>query len=313
MKKTIISIFLFASVNAFAQNDTITKEDLAKELQPLKTSIQTLQKETKSIKTEIGNLNTKFSIVNKSIDSLRNKIHENSAVISQTANELAGKISTSESHIQQKFTEVSHSLKNNLLYGIIGASLAFLLLVLFYLLLIMKQKTDKTKIFSQIMITKEELEQKSVKNKAEVFNQIATTEKGLNKQLLEVIEKQLKIADTLNTNKPEEVDHTFHKNSANELMRIRNYANTLDPQSQDAIALKASIERSMNYFKSNGYEIIDFTGQDFDERLPIKINDSIFDETLSKGKEIIVKTWKPLIKYKGKTIQNAEVDTKYNN
>ena len=37
-----------ASINAFAQTETLTKEDFAKELQPLKYSIQTLQKENGS-------------------------------------------------------------------------------------------------------------------------------------------------------------------------------------------------------------------------------------------------------------------------
>lgn len=56
MRKAIVSILLLASVNAFGQTESLTKEDLAKELQPLKSSIQTLQKENSSLKTEIGNL-----------------------------------------------------------------------------------------------------------------------------------------------------------------------------------------------------------------------------------------------------------------
>jgi len=57
MEKTITSIFILASINAFAQTETYNKEDLAKELQPLKSSIQTLQKENRSLKFEIINLN----------------------------------------------------------------------------------------------------------------------------------------------------------------------------------------------------------------------------------------------------------------
>lgn len=297
MKKIIISIFLLASISAFAQTETLTKENLDKGLQPLKSSIQTLQKENSNLKAEISNLNIKLSDANQSIDSLRIQTQANSNAIAQTANELGVKITTTETNANQKISEVDKSLSKNSLYGIVGVLFALLLSGLLYWLLSKRQVKDKGEIFNKLITTKENLEKESIR---------------LDKQLIEVIEKQLKIADTLNANKPE-IDHTFHKNSANELMRIRNYANTLDPPSQDAIALKASIANFMNYFNSNGYEIIDFTGQVLDERLPININKSSHDKTLPKDKEVIVKTWEPLIKYKGEKIQDAKVDTKYNN
>ena len=97
------------------------------------------------------------------------------------------------------------------------------------------------------------------------------------------------------------------------MQRIANYANTLDPVSQEAVALQGSLGRLRNYFNSSNYEIIDFTGKDYDERIPMKIKDTFFEETLTKGSEVITRTLKPQIKYKGKVIQEAEVSTKYNN
>jgi chromosome segregation ATPase len=116
-----------ASINAFAQTETLTKEDLAKELQPLKSSIQTLQKENSSLKTEIGSLNTKLSNANKSIDSLKNKTEENSSAISQTANQLGIQITTTEQTANKRIDEVGQSLSKNSLYGIIGVLSAILL------------------------------------------------------------------------------------------------------------------------------------------------------------------------------------------
>ena len=43
MKRILISILVLASINVFAQSETFTKDDL-KELQPLKSSVQTLQR-----------------------------------------------------------------------------------------------------------------------------------------------------------------------------------------------------------------------------------------------------------------------------
>ena len=297
MKKITITIFFLASVSAFAQTETLTKENLVKELQPLKTNIQSLQNENGKLKTEVGNLKTQLSDANNSIDSLRSKTQENSNAISQTANELGVKITATATNTNQKISEVDKSLSKNSLYGIIGLLSAILLSGLLYWLLSKRQKIDKTELSNTISNTKNDLTQESAR---------------LDIQLLEVIEKQLKVADKINSTVTS-VDHTFHKNSANELQRIANYTNTLDPESQEAVALQGSLGRLKNHFNSSDYEITDFTGQEYDERLPIKIKDSKFDENIAKGKEIITKTWKPLIKYKGEKIQDAEVDTKYNN
>ena len=45
----------------------------------------------------------------------------------------------------------------------------------------------------------------------------------------------------------------------------------------------------------------------------MKIKDTFYEETLIKGSEVISRTLKPQIKFKGKVIQEAEISTKYNN
>jgi hypothetical protein len=167
---------------------------------------------------------------------------------------------------------------------------------LLYWLLSKRQKQDKTQLSNIITSTKTELTQESAK---------------LDVQLLDVIEKQLKVADKLNATEPI-IDHSFHKNSANELQRIANYANSLDPESQEAVALQGSLGRLRNYFNASDYEIIDFTGKEYDERIPMRIRETIFDENIPLGKEIVIKTWEPQIKFKGEIIQKAKIDTKYN-
>lgn len=323
MKKLTFAILLFSSMGAFAQ---LTQEELDNGIKPLtdkvntievdlkkeiktlsdkiisveegfKTEIKTLRIENRNLNSEIVNLNLELSNSNKTIDSLRNQTQENINAISQTANELGIKIKETGDKNDGKITEVRKSLSKNSLFGIIAVLSAILLSGLLYWLLSKRQKTDKNQLSSIINNTKTELSQESAK---------------LDVQLIEVIEKQLKVADKLNETEST-VDHTFHKNSANELQRIANYANTLDPESQEAVALQGSLGRLRNYFNSSDYEIIDFTGKDYDERIPMKIKDTLFEETLAKGSEVITRTLKPQIKYKGKVIQEAEVSTKYNN
>ena len=294
MKRQItIVILLFSSLGAFAQ---VTQEDLEKEIKPLTQKVTSLQAENSKLKSEIGTLNSKLSNAYKSIDSLRSQTQENSNAISQTANELGIKIKETGDKNEGKITEVQDSLSKNSLYGIIGVLSAILLSGLLYWLLSKRQQTDKNQLSNIIASTKTELTQESVK---------------LDLQLLEVIEKQLKVADKLNATEPT-IDHTFHKNSANELQRIANYVNTLAPESQEAIALQGSLGRLRNYFNASDYEITDFTGIEYDERIPMRIRETIFDDKIALGKEIVTKTWEPQIKFKNEIIQKAKIDTKYN-
>ncbi|MDO9155060.1 MAG: hypothetical protein Q7U47_15355 [Paludibacter sp.] len=296
MKRITLLFFLLASINAFAQKETLTKDDLVKELQPFKTTVQTLQNENSKLKSEVSYLKKQLSSVNKSVDNLQTQMQTNSNAISQTANELGIKISATETNTNNKITEVGKMLSKNSLYGIIAVLCAIILSGLLYWLLSKRQKIDKIQLSNIIKNTKTELTQESAK---------------LDIQLLDVIEKQLKIADKLNAAETT-VDHTFHKNSANELQRIANYTNTLDTESQEAIALQGSLGRLRNYFNASDYEINDFTGKEYDDRIPMRIRETIFDDSIAIGKEIVIKTWEPQIKFKNEIIQKAKIDTKYN-
>src|SRR5690606_37752777 len=163
MKKTIISFFILASVNAFAQTDTLIKADLVKELQPLKTSIQSLQTENGKLSAKIGILENQLSNANKSIDSLQIQTQANSKAISQTANQLGIQITTTEQTANKRIDEVGQSLSKNSLYGIIGVLSAILLSGLLYWLLSKRQKTDKTEVVEQLQKTKSSIEESLVK------------------------------------------------------------------------------------------------------------------------------------------------------
>jgi predicted nucleic acid-binding Zn-ribbon protein len=292
-RKITLAIILFSSLGAFAQ---VTQQDLEKEIKPLTQKVDSLESENSKLKSDIGTLNSKLSNAYKSIDSLRIKTQDNSKAITQTANQLGVQIKETGDKNEDKITKVSKSLSKNTLYGIIGVLSAILVSGFLYWLLSKRQQTDKNQLSNIINNTKTELTQESAK---------------LDIQLLDVIEKQLKVADKLNATEPT-IDHTFHKNSANELQRIANYVNTLAPESQEAIALQGSLGRLRNYFNASDYEITDFTGIEYDERIPMRIRETIFDDKIALGKEIVTKTWEPQIKFKNEIIQKAKIDTKYN-
>lgn len=268
----------------------ITNEDLKQQIKTLTERVVKLEANKEKQKVMINTLSSE-------LDSLKNQTETNHSAIITTKNNLDIKIRESEKTNDDKIFALGQSLSKNSLIGIIGVLFILLISGILFWLLSKRQRHDKTELSVIIRNTKSELEKESTK---------------LDVQLLDVIEKQLKVADKINAQETN-IDHTFHKNSANELMKITNFSKTLDPQSQEAIALSGSLGRLRNYFNSSSYEIIDFTGQVFDERIPMKVKETVFDETLPLGKEIISRTIKPQIKYNGVVIQDAEVITKYHN
>lgn len=297
MKRIITSIFILASVNAFAQTETLTKEDLAKELQPLKTSIQTLQKENGSLKSEISNLNNKLSNANKSIDSLRTLTQENSSAISQTANQLGIQITTTEQTANKRIDEVGQSLSTNSLYGIIGVLSAILLSGLLYWLLSKRQKTDKTEVVEQLQKTKSSIEESLVK------------EFGKQTSLIES-ELQLLAQQKIESPKAENVepDHSLALKVASEINLIERNINLMDKGTKGLKQLERSVGKLKDNLSANGYEMPELLGKQYHQGMKVIVTSSIPDENLEKGSEIITKVLIPQVNFNDKMIQSAQIE-----
>lgn len=297
MKRVITTIFILASVNAFAQTETLTKEDLAKELQPLKTNIQTLQKENGSLKSEISNLNTKLSNANKSIDSLRTLTQENRSAISQTANQLGIQITTTEQTANKRIDEVGQSLSTNSLYGIIGVLSAILLSGLLYWLLSKRQKTDKTEVVEQLQKTKSSIEESLVK---EFGKQTTLIESEL--QLL----AQQKTASPISSNA--EPDHSLALKVASEINLIERNINLMDKGTKGLKQLERSVGKLKDNLSANGYEMPELLGKQYHQGMKVIVTSSIPDENLEKGSEIITKVLIPQVNFNDKMIQTAQIE-----
>lgn len=298
MKRTLfISIVLLASVSAFAQTETLTKADLAKELQPLKTGIQALQNENSKLKTEVGNLKAQLSNANKSIDSLQNQTHANSNAIARTANELGVKISTTENNANQKISEVDKSLSKNSLYGIIGVLLAILLSGLLYLLLSKRQKTDKTEVVEQLQKTKSSIEESLVKEFSKQTNLIESE--------LQLLAKQKTEASATTSAEP---DHSLALKVASEINLIERNINLMDKGTKGLKQLERSVGKLKDNLSANGYEMPELLGKQYHQGMKVIVTSSIPDENLDKGSEVITKILIPQVNFNEKMIQAAQIE-----
>ena len=297
MKKIILSIFLLVGVNAFAQTEALRNEDLIKELQPLKSSIQTLQKENSRLKTEIGNLNIKLSNANRRIDSLKYKTQENSSAISQTTKEFGIKISATETNANQKISEVDKLLNKNSLYGIIGVLFAILLSSILYRLLSKRQKTDKSEVIEQLSKTKSSIEESLVK---EFGKQTSLIESEL-----QLLTQQKKENPTISNSEP---DHSLALKVASEINLIERNINLMDKGTKGMKQLERSVGKLKDNLYANGYEMPELLGKQYHQGMKVIVTSSIPDENLEKGSEIITKVLIPQVNFNDKMIQTAQIE-----
>ena len=269
MKHITLLFFLFASITVFAQTETITKEDLGKELQPLKTSIQTLQTENSKLKAEVGNLKTQLSDANKTIESLEKQTQNNSTAISQTADELGVKISTTETNANQKISDIDNSLSKKTLFGIIAVLAAIILTVLMFWLLRKRQKTDKTEVVEQLNNTKTSIEESLVKE--------------FGKQT-ELIESQLQLIAQQKTENPinAEPDHSLALKLASEINLIERNVNLMDKGTKGLKQLERSVGKLKDNLSANGYEMPELLGKPYHQGMKVIVTSSIPDENLEK-------------------------------
>lgn len=308
MKKITIAALLIISQSAFAQ---VNSEELKKEITPLIKKIEVLETKATKQGKEIEGLNLKLSTANKQIDSLENKIVANEIAISQTKTDLTNEITQIGVASDGKITTVSKDLSKNSLYGIIGVLLAILLSGVLFFFWKKRQDTDKSELINKLDNSKKEIN-KEIEN---TKSSLTTIEEKLfeeyNKQVAGIEQLFLSISELNKGKSPASIaeqDHSLALKVADEVTRINAFANTLDPTKQEAIALKGSVNKIIDNFRANNYEIVNLLGQKYDERLNIEVVGEDIDPTLKAGEEKITKVIKPLVKFNGKQIQAAQVE-----
>jgi len=308
MKNITTAILLFATQSLFAQ---IIKEELKSEIAPLIKKVEQLENKVVSNAKEILMLNSKLSMANSEIDSLKNKTTASEIAISNVKTDLSNEITLAGQTSDGKITTVSNDLSKNSLYGIIGVLLAVLLSGVLFFFWKRRQDNDKSELTNKLDNSKLELN-KEIQN---TKSSLSTLEQKLfeeyNKQVAGIEQLFLSISELNKGKSPDaikEQDHSLTLKVADEVTRINAFANTLDPTKQEAIALKGSVNKIIDNFRANNYEIVNLLGQKYDERLNIEVVGEDIDPTLKAGEEIITKVIKPLVKYNGKQIQAAQVE-----
>lgn len=305
MKKTIIIALLFGATNLFAQKqDSLLNEKvdrLENQLNQQQTDIQKLyselNKEYRAYRIVKKDLNQ--TIIDKQqevVDSLNSLIEISNQKLLSINEQLDAKIQDTKKKADSQIAELDSNVDKNRLYWIIATLATLLLGGLIYWLLGKRISSSKTDVETQIRNTKASLEEESVK---------------LDNKLVEVLETQLKLQQETSKSQPvsstEKADHSLALKVADEIIRIQKNLSRMDEKTKGLKQLNSSVQRIQDNFASNGYELVDMLGKEYNEGMKVSAN-FVPSEDLETGRQIITRIIKPQVNFKGEMIQAAQIE-----
>ncbi|MCB9047798.1 MAG: septum formation initiator [Lewinellaceae bacterium] len=313
MNKILIVLLLFSTSGLFAQNmsDSAVETEIEKlkdEVQALHGQLDTivehlskkltsLQLKNNSLSNEIHALNERLVDTRATLDTLEGGIEKNSREISDTKSDMGGRIQDAEKASEKRISAVDRSLSKNSLYAIIGILLAILFSILFFWLVNKRQKTDRSAILEEVNRTKASLEESMVK------------EFGKQTELMESQMELLKEQNAAPREKTDlEPDHSLALKLAGEINLIERNLSLMDEKTRGLKQLNRSVEKLKDNLAANGYEMPVLLGKPFNEGMKVTMVNSIPDENLEKGTEVITKVLIPQVNYNDKMIQIAQVE-----
>ncbi|MGV0927484.1 MULTISPECIES: hypothetical protein [unclassified Empedobacter] len=296
MKKTILIPILLCATTLFAQKQTTENQKQQQEISVLYQKVENQQRIINQQKTKLSNLSNKSRNQELLIDSLKSETSNNANNIKRISDDLGTKIQQTETITKEGISKLDKDVSTNRLYWIIATIGTLLLGGLLYWLLGKRISTSKTDVETQIKNTKKSLEEESIK---------------LDSKLVEVLESQLKLKQeeklTVPTNSNNEIDHSLALKVADEIIRIHKNLQQMDANTKGLKQLSASVKRIQDNFASNGYELVEMLGKEYNEGMKVIAN-FIPSEDLETGKQIITRIIKPQVNFKGQMIQSAQIE-----
>ena len=203
-----------------------------------------------------------------------------------TAKNDVSEIAESSSINANSIDTVNQALSQKQQYGLIFIGLFLILVLAVYTILTKRQNTDTKKLASK----QQEILEKQIQD---------------GQQLTDWLSKQS--SDSFGKSVSGEVDHSFAKRVADEIVRITTNLSRMDASIKGHRPLSASVRKLEKSLNSNGYDLEVLLNKPYDNGMNLQPV-FIVDENLKEGESVITRIIKPQINYKGKLIQAAQVE-----
>ncbi|MEN8884029.1 MAG: hypothetical protein ABF244_07365 [Flavobacteriaceae bacterium] len=211
------------------------------------------------------------STLSKGLTTAKNEVSE----IAETSSKNTNSINT-----------VNKTLSQKQQYGLIFIGLFLILVLTIYLILSKRQNTSTKALAAK----QKEIFEKQIQD---------------SQQLTDWLSNQT--AKSLGNSSSGEVDHSFAKRVADEIIRITTNLSRMDSSVKGHKQLSASVKKLEQSLNSNNYELEALLNKPYDNGMNLQAN-FVIDENLKEGESIISRIIKPQINYKGKLIQAAQVE-----
>jgi len=263
----------------------------------------------------IAELDTQVSIYKENISILGEQAYEYKEKIRMLDIQVKENIEKSKildraielnSFKQNKQTEsqmniISTNKNQNTIAWIIISLVFLLLLITVFILLKKKMHFGLTSVEQEISHAKQ------------AFASLQKEGIKLDNQLLEVLEKQMKIqSETQQVSSEKEVDHSLALKVADEIVRMQKNIARMDDTTKGLKPLLKGLERIQSNFAVNGYEIPLLLNTNYDQRMNIDVINFVIDDELPEDKKIITKIIKPQVNFNNVLIQRAQVEVSQN-
>jgi uncharacterized protein YoxC len=287
MKQLLILSCLLAGAIAFAQTARPTADELQKELGAVQTEVQSLKTKTQRLESDAATLRSQLKNSTETVEALQQTVAElqkavsrNQTAIDETARQLGVKITDATQTAKNHIKKVG---SNTTLYVIIVFLLALLLTGAVYWYLNKRQKSDSTAVRSEIEKTKEQLAkiEEMMNDMPDLIADIAKLKPG---------------------------DHSLALKVAGEINVMERNISKMADDVKGLKQLKRSLGTLCDNLAANGYEVIPLLGKQYNSGMKLIVINSILDENLEPGDEIITKVILPQVHYQGKMIQSAQVE-----
>lgn len=303
MKHSFITAFILLGFVV----STVSAENNSKDIEILKTEVNSLKNRQKHLESEVGTLSSKTSNAEKKISDLSSQDKKLQSVVDSlqgVSNALAAAQRANKKELFEsigKTNELALStesvLSSRTLWGSCGLVILLLAIIATIFAFLKKIKLGTTSI-DDVRRAQEALQAAQTKMQEESVK--------LDNQLLAIVQKQLD-ASVMSANKTTgEPDHSLVVKLADEIARIETNLSKMDKSVRGYKQLVQAKDRMINNVRANGYEIISLLGQEYNDGMQFQTR-FVPDESLPEGKRIITGMIKMQVNYNGKMIQPAEI------
>jgi len=297
------------SIVRLEDNLTSTSDNVNKNIQVIQTNYNKSVKEYKLLQkslliitaklTQAQTTNEKLSLFREetlnSIKKLQSTSRVNSRTLQETIREFDIKIKNTDkttSLLDNKIGTTDKNVSKNMMYWLVTIIILILVIALIFIVLKKQIFNQKNDLESNLKSTRNSLEEEGVK---------------LDNKLIELLETQFEIIKNSNSTSNKEEDHTLALKVADEIIRIQKNLTRMDEKTKGLKQLTASVKRIQDNFVSNGYELVEMLGQEYNDGMKVSAN-FIPDDELDENQQVITRIIKPQVNYNGVMIQSAQIE-----